>query len=134
MKGHARNLMIERVPAVAPTTSLADIGRILVSTRSGGVPVVDADNRVIGFVSETDLLKALLRDADPATLAKDLMSHPPIVVDEFATTDDVMATLRESRIHHLPVVREGRLVGIIQPFDVLRYFVENTLPPPSELA
>jgi CBS domain len=40
--------------------------------------------------------------------------------------------LRERGIHHLPVVRQGRLVGIISPVDVLRYFVNHVLPKPPE--
>jgi CBS domain-containing protein len=131
MKGHARNLMVERVTAIDAGTPLTEIGRTLVATRVGGVPVVDADNHVIGFVSEVDLLDALLRGADVATPASEIMSHPAIVVDEFATTDDVMGILRESHIRHLPVVREGRIVGIITPHDVLRFFVEHSLPPPE---
>jgi CBS domain-containing protein len=133
MKGHARNLMVERVTAIDASTPLTDIGRTLVATRLGGAPVVDADSRVIGFVSEVDVLDALLRGTDATTPARDIMSHPAIVVDEFATTDDVMGILRKSDIRHLPVVREGRLVGIITPHDVLRFFVEHS-PPPQETA
>jgi CBS domain-containing protein len=133
MKGHARNLMVERVTAIDVGTSLADAGRLLLVTRLGGAPVVDADARVVGFVAETDLLEAFLRGADVATSVSDIMSSPPIVVDEFATTDDVMTILRESQIRHLPVVRDGRLVGIITPHDVLRFIVDR-IPPPKELA
>jgi CBS domain-containing protein len=131
MKGHARNLMVERVTAIDASTPLTDIGRTLVATRLGGAPVVDADSQVIGFVSEVDLLDALLRGTDVATPARDIMSHPAITVDEFATTDDVMGILRKSDIRHLPVVREGRLVGIITPHDVLRFFVEHSPLPPE---
>ena len=133
MKGHARNLMVERVTSVDATTSLADVGRLLVGTSFGGVPVVDQSSKVVGFVSETDVLDAFLRGVDNDVAVGDIMSRPPIVVDEFATTDDVMTTLRESHIRHLPVVRDGKLVGIITPHDVLRFLVSR-LPPPRELA
>jgi CBS domain-containing protein len=133
MKGHARNLMTERVTAVAPGTELDAIAQTLVAERISGVPVVDQENHVLGIVSETDLLAALLRDRDGHSTAKDVMSQPPITVDEFATTDEVLELMRESHIHHLPVVREGRLVGIISPLDVLRFFVERVLEPPPEV-
>ena len=84
-------------------------------------------------MSETDLMGTLVRGSPPAMLARDVMSHPPIVVDEFATTDDVMDILRKSHIHHLPVVRNSRLVGIITPLDVLKYFVERVMPPPPQV-
>lgn len=134
MKGHARHLMTDKVVSVSLETTLADIGRILLGEGFGGVPVVDIEQRVVGFVSQDDLLTALLRASPEVTVARDVMSHPPIVVDEFTATNDVLALLREAGIHHLPVVRNGRLVGIITPHDVLRYYLEKILPPPLEHA
>jgi len=132
MKGHARNLMTERVSSVRPGAPLDAIAAMMVSGNFGGVPVVDDADRIIGFVSQTDLLGALLRGLGPETSARDVMSQPPIVIDEFAPTEEVMGVLRESQIHHLPVVRKGRLVGIITPHDVLRFFVAHLLPEPPE--
>ena len=133
MKGHARHLMTEHVTSVTADMPLGAISaRTMVAAHLTGVPVVDDDQRVIGFVSEADLLAALLRgDAETAS-AGDVMSQPPIVADEFMPTDEVMSLLRQRRIHHLPVVRLGRLVGIITPYDILAYFVEHVLPIPPE--
>jgi CBS domain-containing protein len=134
MKGHARNLMTDRVIAVQGELTLTELGRTLVRDHLSGAPVIDDGEGVVGFVSESDLLSALLRGLDPdTTTVRDVMSHPPIVADEFMPTDEVMSLLREAQIHHLPVVRQGRLVGIITRYDVLRYFVESVLPiPPQE--
>ncbi len=132
MKGHARNLMTDHVIRVQPEMSLADIGRVLVAGHHGGVPVVDDHERVIGFISESDVLDAVLRDAPEGTCVRDLMSHPVLVVDEFSTTDEVMSLLREAKVRHLPVVRQEKLVGIITPHDVLKYFVQHVLPIPAE--
>ncbi|AUX22661.1 hypothetical protein SOCEGT47_031650 [Sorangium cellulosum] len=132
MKGHARNLMTERVIALQDDTPVTDMLQLFAGENLSGAPVIDAGHRVVGFVSETDLLGALLRQEYEGMTAADVMSAPPIVADEFMPTDDVMSLLRENRIHHLPVVREGRLVGIITPQDILRYLVKRVLPlPPS---
>jgi CBS domain-containing protein len=133
MKGHARHLMTEPVISVGADTSVVDVGRMLVTRAVSGFPVVDDDERVIGFVNETDILVPLLRNEIDKT-ASDVMSRPPIVVDEFTPTDAVMSVLQQSHIHHLPVVREGRLVGIITPRDVLRYLIERVIPPPPQSA
>jgi CBS domain-containing protein len=125
--------MTERVTSVAPETQLDAISAALVGEGIGGVPVVDAAERVVGFVSDIDLMNALLRDDPFTTEARAIMSKPPIVIDEFAPCEEVIALLRERRIHHLPVVRAGKLVGIIAPSDVLRFFVEHVLPPPPEV-
>jgi len=131
VKGHARNIMTERVTSVDPDTSLEMIARTLVAGRFGGVPVVDKDDRVLGFVSEADLMVALLHDTVSDSPARDVMTSP-VLVDEFETTDDVLALMREANTDHLLVVRQNRLVGIITPLDVLRYLVEQVLPPPPE--
>jgi CBS domain-containing protein len=132
MKGHARNLMTEHVLALRPEMSLAEIARVLVAAHHGGAPVVDEHQRVIGFISEVDLLDAFLAQRTNTATARDIMSHPVLVADEFMPVDEVMSLLRESGIHHLPVVRQERLVGIITPHDVLEHVVENILPIPAE--
>ena len=133
MKSHARNIMNENVTAVAPDTPLATVVAMLVAAGIGGVPVVDLRQRVVGFVSEIDLMDALLRNTPPETLAQEIMSKAPIVIDEFTPSEEVMELLGKHQLHHLPVVREGRLVGIISPIDVLRSFVERVLTPPPEV-
>jgi CBS domain-containing protein len=132
VRGHARNIMTERVTAIAPDTALPLIAATLVAQGFGGVPVVDETDRVIGFVSEIDLMDALLRDSPHETLARDIMSSPAITIDEFAPAEEAMTMLRQRGIHHLPVVRQGRLVGIIAPVDVLRFYVDHVLPKPPE--
>jgi len=132
MKGHARNLMTERVISVEPDMPLADIVRVLVAGQHGGLPVCDEDERVVGFIAESDVLDAVLRGTPPETKVRELMSHPVLVVDEFSTTDEVMSMLRDGKVRHLPVVRAERLVGIITPHDVLKYFVQRILPIPPE--
>jgi CBS domain-containing protein len=130
MKGHARNIMTNRVSAIEPDTPLGDIARLLAAGGFSGTPVVDEDQRVLGFVSETDLVEALLHGRGVDVAAAEIMSTPAVTVDEFERLEEVMRVLREHRIHHLPVVREGLLVGIITPADVIRFLVEQLLPIP----
>ncbi len=127
MKGHARNLMTAPVKSVSPETSLREIAQLLAEERIGGVPVTDAEERVLGFVSEADIMNALLAGRSLRTLAEEVMSSPVHTVDEFDLSDEVMELFRKHRIHHLPVVREKKLLGIITPSDVIR-FLASTLP------
>ena len=72
MKGHARNVMTERVTAVGPDTPLEAVARILVAGRFGGVPVVGPDGKVLGFLSEKDLMTALLQSSNADRPAGDV--------------------------------------------------------------
>ena len=133
MKGHARNFMTEPVTSVSPETPLEEIARMLVAGRIGGVPVVDKQDQVLGFVSEGHLVAALLARTSPyTTAARDVMSSRPVVIDEFETAEEVMRIMRESHVDHVLVARLGKLVGIITPLDVLRFFVDHIFPRPPE--
>jgi CBS domain-containing protein len=133
MKGHARNIMTAPVVSVSPEASLEEIARCLAAARIGGVPVVGAEGHVEGFVSESDLLDALLAERDTATQASHLMTRSVHTVNEFDRTEEVMSLLRQHRIHHLPVLRSGQLVGMITPSDVIRFMVEQVLDKPPEI-
>lgn len=133
MKGHARNMMTTPVVSVGPEASLVEIARCLAAARIGGVPVVGAEGRVEGFVSESDLMDALLAGRDSSTRASEIMTRSIHSVNEFDRTEEVMALLRQHRIHHLPVLRGGALVGIITPSDVIRFMVEQVLAKPPEI-
>lgn len=133
MDAHARTLMTTTVVSVRPDTSLADAARTLAQNGFSALPVVDDDDAPIGMVSDTDLMRVLLAGATAASVAE-FMSKPVDVADEFDTADEVMRRMRERRIHHLPIVRGKKLVGIITPGDVVRWFVAHRLPMSPDVA
>ncbi len=134
MKGHARQLMTARVVVATQDTSLAEAARLLAGVETSGLPIIDAAGQVVGIVTESDLLEALLSPAAVETPIHGLMTTHVVTVDEFTPADSVIRLLREKRFHHLPVTRQGQVVGLITPQDVIRYFVEHELPLPPEVA
>src|SRR5262249_40608304 len=134
MKGHARQLMTARVVVATPDTSLAEAARLLAGVEISGLPIADAAGKVVGTVTQSDLLEALLAPETGAKPVRILMTMHVVTVDEFTPADSVIRLLREKRFHHLPVTRQGIVVGLITPQDVLRYFVEHELPLPPEVA
>jgi len=129
MKGHARHLMTAPVKSVTPETSLSEVALLLADAHIAGVPVTD-DEQVVGIISEPDILNALLENRALDTPARELMTSPVHTVNEFETSDEVMALFRKHRIHHLPVVREDKLLGIITPADVIRFLARDLDEPP----
>jgi len=134
MKGHARQLMTARVVVATQDTSLAEAARLLAGVETSGLPIIDAAGQVVGIVTESDLLEALLSPEAVETPIHELMTTHVVTVDEFTPADNVIRLLRERRFHHLPVTRQGQVVGLITPQDVIRYFVEHELPLPPEVA
>jgi CBS domain-containing protein len=134
MKGHARHFMTPKVVVTSPETTLAEAARELARSEISGLPVVDAGGQVMGIVTESDLLTALLGAVALDTPVRALMTRPVVTVDEFTPADGVVRLLRERNFHHLPVTRQGVVVGLITPQDIIRYFVAHELPLPPEVA
>ncbi|MCK1819759.1 CBS domain-containing protein [Streptomyces sp. XM83C] len=138
-----RDVMTHAVVTVSPDTAFKDIVRSLHEGRVSALPVVDGSGRVIGVVSEADLLpKEEFHDADPdrrtqarrlADLAKagsvsarDLMTSPALTVAPEAPLARAARTMARGRVKRLPVVDgDGRPVGIVSRADLLKVFLRD---------
>jgi len=102
-------------------TSASDLASEFLHSRHTGMPVVDRNDRVIGVVSEQDLLRAL---RGPRRLeeieAKEIMTSSPIVVEETTTLEEASKIMEDAHVHRLPVVKDGVLLGTIDRHDLLR--------------
>ena len=104
---------------VAPDATLRDAGALLLEHRIGALPVVDEDV-LVGVVSERDLLRRAIvhEDLDEAAV-DEIMTRKVIVAVESDTIDRAMGMMTEGRVRHLPVMRDGGLVGIVSIGDVV---------------
>lgn len=150
-----RDVMTTKVITVRPETPVGEIARLLVENRISGVPVVDDEGRVLGVVSEGDLIRRL-EDADDGRrrswwlellasperraedyvkahgrLARDIMTEDVAVIDEQATLAEAARLLEERHIKRLPVVRDGKLVGLVARADLLRALALQPAPEPK---
>jgi CBS domain-containing protein len=117
----ASEVMNRRVIAATLTASARDIGRKLLESRISGMPVTDQDGRVMGVVSEEDILRALMEQKDLGTLTADnIMSKNLASVDSETSIEGVMQTLHDEGILRVPVIDSGKLVGIISRADIIR--------------
>lgn len=121
----ARDVMNKRVTAATPRAIGRDLARQLLSGMYSGLPVVDANGIVIGVVTEFDLLTALREGKDLQTVkAEEIMGQPAVCVEE---EDPIEAVIAKMTLHHIirvPVVRQGKLVGIIARADILSRMIE----------
>jgi len=90
-----------------------------------GMPVTDSDGRVIGVVTEIDLLKQIRQGNDLEKLkADEIMTKDPITVDINTPLDNALNIMIEKNIIRIPVTEEGHLVGVIARRDILRYYLQ----------
>jgi CBS domain-containing protein len=133
----ARDVMTRNPVTVSPATPVRVAAALLAEHKITSMPVVDDDGRVIGIVSELDLLRnrmphdprSTLRPQDdgpdPATTVSEVMSDTVVCIPDGADLSDVAAALVEDRIRAVPILSGGDLVGVVSRRDVLRSLLRD---------
>jgi CBS domain-containing protein len=152
MTVQAKDVMTTRVVTVDLDTPVVEIAKRLMQSRISAVPVVDAEGRPIGVVSEGDLMRRpetggerhpswwLRILAEPETQAReyvkshggrarDVMTGQLVTVTEDASLEEIATLLEKHRIKRVPVVRAGKLVGIVSRANLLRGIVARQRGP-----
>lgn len=111
-----------QVWTVSPDATVADAVTLMAEKNIGAVLVLATDEKPVGIVSERDITRALLRKKSQLGSAPitDIMTSMVKGVPETVTVPDVMAIMTHNRFRHLPVNREGKLVGLISIGDVVK--------------
>jgi CBS domain-containing protein len=121
----AKDIMEKPVIASTPRATLRDVASQLVSNEFSGLPVTAEDGRVVGVVTESDIIRILMEGKRLENLtASQVMTGPPVTVDVDTPIEEVMKILEKNRIVRVPVTRNNTLVGIIARRDVIRAVLE----------
>ncbi|MCV6588790.1 MAG: CBS domain-containing protein [Marinobacterium sp.] len=102
---------------------LPDAVQLILDSGFTGLPVVNDEDRVIGFLSEHDCIPFLLNSSyytDNRTLVRDIMYSTPLCISSHGTVIDLAQTMSTSKPKVYPVVDEGRLVGIVSRNHIMR--------------
>jgi len=111
------------VAVVEPHLTLEHATKLLTERRIGALVVLGADQRVIGIISERDIVHALA-DRGIAALQEPLsqsMTRTVITCSEADTVVAVMETMTQGKFRHVPVVENGRLAGIVSIGDLVKH-------------
>ncbi len=114
------------VVQVGPDDSLLSAVQLLAERRVGCVPVVE-DGAVVGVFSERDLVyrAAQLGFAAFDLKVRDAMTVPAITIDDETPVIHGLSLMTKRRIRHLPVVKAGRLVGLVSIGDLVKYRIDR---------
>ena len=151
----AKDVMTTAVATVRPETPVRDVAALLLQRRISAVPVVDGDGALHGIVSEGDLIRrpemgterrpswwlSLVATPDDRALAYvkshggkagDVMTRKVLSVEDTTPLEDVAEVLEANHVKRVPVMRGGKLVGIVSRADLLRGLVaRRDAPAPS---
>lgn len=115
---------IQGTYTVSPETKVVDALRLMAEEHVGALIVVE-HNRVVGLVSERDYARKVVlmaRSSHVATV-RDIMTTTVLAVDPDQTLEDCMQIMTERRFRHLPVIDEGRLIGLVSIGDVVKEII-----------
>ena len=107
--------------------TVADAVAMLATKRIGALPVRDGGTQVVGIFSERDVLYCLqTRGADMLQLkVREVMTAPAITIDPATHVDEALGLMTRRRIRHLPVEKDGVVIGFISIGDLVKYKIDT---------
>jgi CBS domain-containing protein len=109
----AKDIMTRDVITVSPTLPVKNLADFLIKNQISGVPVADKKGKIIGVVSETDLI------AKKGKQVKAIMSNKVVEITEKTPVEEIARLMTAHKIRRLPVMRGKSLVGIVSRADVV---------------
>lgn len=151
---NVRDAMTKDVVTVGPEATVREIATLLVNRRISAIPVVAQDNHLVGIVSQTDLghrsetgtekkrkwWLSIFADSDAQAreytkshglCARDVMTRHVVTVAPGTSLSEVADLLDTYRVRRVPVLKDGKLVGIISRTDLVRKLAEAIPTPPT---
>jgi len=134
----AADLMARDVLTVHPGTPVSEVSALFKLHNIKGAPVVEGDGDLVGIITEDDLVfgqlgisdeeREMMSGPDPRSRRQvkvvrrvaEIMTHNPIAVEETAPVEDLCRLMSRLKIHRIPIVNAGKVVGIVSTIDICR--------------
>lgn len=122
----AKEIMNPNIVSVGPNTTLKEVSELMNKQKVGSVVVIDND-KAVGIVTERDFAtKIMIKAYLPETSVSDVMSSPVIHVSPNQSVADIIDIMANREIRKVPVIDNGKVVGIVSGTEFLRLFVQST--------
>ncbi|MDM8530643.1 CBS domain-containing protein [Anaerolineales bacterium HSG25] len=151
-KRRVRNIMTTDVISVSPGTAVSEIAKLIAEKGITGVPVINEQEEVLGVVTELDMIVRNTHFKMPnfvmildivihleskrdyeerlrnvlGTRAEQIMSKPAVTIAPSASIEDLANIMVDKRMNPVPVVENGKLVGVVSRRDVIRLMAEES--------
>jgi CBS domain-containing protein len=151
----ARDVMVRAVATTTPDATVETVAKLMINLRISGVPVLDRNGQLVGIVTEGDLLRRVETGTDRrrsrwsewfsgnarlaadyvkahARRVEDVMTRKVVTVEELAGLDEIAELMEKNGIKRVPVVHEGKIVGIVSRADLLQVLASGGAPRDAE--
>jgi CBS domain-containing protein len=123
-----RDIMTKSVLSIRPEATMMDAVRFLTEHEISGVPVTSAEGSIVGFISEPSLMDVLFDEDVRKAPVSDYMSRNVHLVRPEDSISSAATMFALYGIRRLPVVENGRLIGVVTRRDLLAYALSNAKP------
>lgn len=132
----ARDLMKTAVVTVGEDCPLSEVRGLFVEHHVNGLPVVDRRGRLVGVVTQQDVYLGAATRSEVAGFGleprvRDVMTSPAIAVGEETEVADLCRLMSGLGVHRIPIVRNGKVAGIVSSIDVCRAVFEGSIAVPA---
>jgi len=121
----AKDVMTKEVVTIAPDATLADAIELLVARGISGLPVLNSDKKVIGIISEKDILNIFSSGNLHITKVEDVMTKRVISFSSDTDVDKIALCISENKFRRVPIIDNGKLVGIISRRNIIKRVLEH---------
>jgi CBS domain-containing protein len=116
--------LMRPAPAVTLRDSLSKVAKLMIESEIRHLPVYSGE-KLLGFVTDEDVIHGAVMDRWGNTRVEEIMTKKPFVIEEDESVGAILSLLRSEGISHVPIVRDGKLVGIVSIYDI----IENVFQP-----
>jgi CBS domain-containing protein len=119
MGKNVRDVMTQNPRSVRPDDSVVEAARVLRDENVGSLPIVEGD-RLVAIVTDRDIaIRVVAEGRDPGSVSvQEIASRDPVTAESTSDLDEALQAMARHQVRRLPVVEEGRLVGILAQADV----------------
>ena len=110
--------LMRSAPAVTLQDSLSKVAKLMIESEIRQLPVYTGE-KLLGFVTDEDVIHGAVNERWGNTQVEEIMTKKPFVVEEDDSIGTVLSLLRAEGISHVPIVRDGKLVGMVSIYDII---------------
>ena len=120
----AQDIMTRKIYTISPEASVQEVAQLLCRERISGAPVVDKDGKLLGIVTQADIIWNVGRDGQRVA---DIMNPEIIAVNEKTPVGEIAILMSRRNIKRVPVMCDGKMVGIISRADIVQAVAQGYL-------
>ncbi len=121
----ALDLMNREIVSVLPDEKVAAVDLLMVRKALGGVPIVDKSQKIVGIVTQRDIMLSRFRTSIAGMTVENIMTKNPITVGPNVSIKEILNLMIKHSIERLPVIEDGKLLGIVEPESILSAVYET---------